>query len=109
MYFVPEGQHDRSLARSAWDSATQKSRPVGYGLIRVDGRTDSTIGVIKFRLRQYEAYLRRKMPWNVWDSYARSYRALRDGSLGRRFPRRFVPGYDHAVPPGTKYILRAEL
>jgi hypothetical protein len=38
--FVPEGQHDRSLARSAW-GATQKSRPVGYGLIRADVRTDS--------------------------------------------------------------------
>jgi hypothetical protein len=32
-YFVPEGLHDRSLARSAWDSATPKSRPVGYGMI----------------------------------------------------------------------------
>ncbi len=29
----PEGQCDRSLARSAWDIATQRSRPVGYGLI----------------------------------------------------------------------------
>jgi hypothetical protein len=32
MYFVPEGQHDRSQARSAWDSATPKepSRRVRY-------------------------------------------------------------------------------
>jgi hypothetical protein len=37
-----------SLARSAWDSATQKSRPVGYGLIRAGLRTDSMIGVTKF-------------------------------------------------------------
>ena len=36
MYFVPEGQHDRSLARSAWDCTTPKSRPVGYGMIRAD-------------------------------------------------------------------------
>jgi hypothetical protein len=34
MAFVPEGQADRSLARSAWDDATPKSRPVGYGVIR---------------------------------------------------------------------------
>jgi hypothetical protein len=30
---VPEGLHDRSLARSAWDSAPQTSRPVGCGMI----------------------------------------------------------------------------
>jgi hypothetical protein len=41
MAFVPEGPCDRSLARSAWDSATQESRPVGYGLIRAGVRTDS--------------------------------------------------------------------
>jgi hypothetical protein len=39
MAFVPEGRCDRSLARSAWASATQKSRPVGYGLIRAGVRT----------------------------------------------------------------------
>src|ERR1700692_781435 len=40
--FVPEGQRDRSQARSAWDSANPKSRPVGYGMIRAGVRTDST-------------------------------------------------------------------
>jgi hypothetical protein len=41
---VPEGRSDRSLARNAWDSTTaQKSRPVGYGLIRAGMRTDSII------------------------------------------------------------------
>jgi hypothetical protein len=40
---VPEGQHDRSQARSAWDSASQKSRPVGYGMIRARVRTGSKI------------------------------------------------------------------
>jgi len=38
---VPEGQYDRSLARSAWDSASPKSRPVGYGMISVGVRTDT--------------------------------------------------------------------
>jgi hypothetical protein len=47
---VPEGRCDRSLARSAWDSATPKSRPVGYGVIRAGVRTDSMIGVTKFHL-----------------------------------------------------------
>jgi hypothetical protein len=31
--FVPEGQHDRSQARSAWDSVQRENRPVGYGMI----------------------------------------------------------------------------
>jgi hypothetical protein len=36
MYFVPEGQHDRSLARSGWDCATPKepSRRVRYDSCR---------------------------------------------------------------------------
>ncbi len=29
----PEGQYDRSLARSAWDIGIPRNRPVGYGLI----------------------------------------------------------------------------
>ena len=103
MAFVPEGRCDRSLARSAWDSATQKSRPVEYGLIRAGLRTDSTIGVTKFEYAAHffdEKYLR--------VSCARSYRTLRDDSLGRGCPRHFVPGYYHAVPPGTRYILRSD-
>jgi hypothetical protein len=32
MAFVPEGQHDRSQARSAWDRDPRKNRPVGYGM-----------------------------------------------------------------------------
>jgi hypothetical protein len=34
----PEGRCDRSLARSAWKNAIQKSRPVGYGVIEYLGR-----------------------------------------------------------------------
>jgi hypothetical protein len=40
MAFVPEGQADSSQARSAWDRANPKSRPVGYGMIRAGVRTD---------------------------------------------------------------------
>src|SRR5208283_4164751 len=54
---VPEGRCDRSLARSAWDSATPKSRPVGYGVIRAGVRTDSMIGVTKFRIRKLKTFV----------------------------------------------------
>ena len=52
MAFVPEGQVDRSQVRSAWTAPSQKSRPVGYGLIRAGERTNSSdwmIGVTKLR------------------------------------------------------------
>jgi len=32
MVFVPEGQHDSSQARSAWESVPRKNRPIGYGM-----------------------------------------------------------------------------
>jgi hypothetical protein len=56
MAFVPEGQADRSLARSAWDNATPKSRPVGYGVIRAGVRADSMIGVTKFQIRRLKTF-----------------------------------------------------
>src|SRR5580692_11185507 len=79
MAFVPEGWCDRSLARSARDSATQKSRPVGYGLIRAGVRTDSMIGVTKFRIGK----LRQKHGAQVdekylWDSLRPIIPYLRD-------------------------------
>ena len=175
MAFVPEGQADRSQARMPGTSATQKSRPVGYGVIRAGVRTDSMIGVTKFTrlaiakaaqligvvptgracghfakasseslLRNVpEGWCDRSLARSAWDprhpkepsrrvrcdscrcarrfddwsdeisntkteniyvvcgiSCARSYRTLRDGSFEGRFPRHFVPGYYHAVPPG---------
>jgi hypothetical protein len=57
MAFVLEGRYDRGLARSAWDTAAQEIRPVGYGLIRAGVRTDSMIGVTKFPIRQDGAHL----------------------------------------------------
>jgi hypothetical protein len=41
MAFVLEGQADSSLARNAWDNATPKRRPVGYGVIGAGVRADS--------------------------------------------------------------------
>jgi hypothetical protein len=49
MAFVPEGQADRSLARSAWVNATPKSRPGGYGVIGAGVRADSMTGGTKFQ------------------------------------------------------------
>jgi hypothetical protein len=44
--FVPEGRCDRSLARSAWDTAPpQKNRPVGYGAIRAGVAPPPQIGL----------------------------------------------------------------
>jgi hypothetical protein len=57
MAFVPEGQADSSLARSAWDNATPKSRPVGCGLIRAGVlRADSMIGVTKYQIRRLKTF-----------------------------------------------------
>jgi hypothetical protein len=96
MAFVPEGQADRSLARSAWVNATPQSRPVGYGVIRAGVRADSMIGVTKFQIGRVKTFT---LSVGLV-SCARSYRTLRDGSFEGRFPRHFVRGYYHAVPPG---------
>src|SRR5208337_1394466 len=37
--------------------ATPKSRPVGYGVIRAGVRTDSMIGVTKFRVRKLKTFM----------------------------------------------------
>src|SRR6476659_3479198 len=104
MAFVPEGRCDRSLARSAWDQRhpeEQPSRRVRYDSRRPAHRFDDWSDEI---LNTRRTSSTRNTPGF---SCARSYRTLRDGSLGGRFPRHFVPGYDHTVP-GTKYILSAE-
>ena len=48
--------------------ATQKCRPVGYGVIRAGVRTDSMIGVTKFRIRKLKlkhgAHVDEKYLWD---------------------------------------------
>ena len=44
---VPEGQYDRSQARSAWNKSSQEDRPVGYGVIRAGVTSDSMIGILE--------------------------------------------------------------
>jgi hypothetical protein len=57
MAFVPEGRADRSLARSAWDNATPKCRPVGYGVIGASVlRAGSMIGRTKFQMRSLKTF-----------------------------------------------------
>jgi hypothetical protein len=62
MAFVPEGRCDRSLARSAWDSAAQKSRPVGHGLIRAGVCNDSIWSdkIGQLSLKKHGAHLEEK-------------------------------------------------
>jgi hypothetical protein len=78
---VPEGQTDRSQARSAWESVPRKNRPVGYGMI---GHSESFVTPIIESVRTLHE----------------SDRTLRDGFFGWRCPWHFVPGYDRTVPPG---------
>ena len=50
--------------------ATQKCRPVGYGVIRAGVRTDSMIGVTKFRVRK----LKESMLYGFWPTIQLSFR-----------------------------------
>ncbi len=77
MIFVPEGQADRSLARSAWDNATAKSRPVGYGVIRAGVRADSMIEVTKFQIR-----ISMGNPDNLFEPLSRKTAAESSGVAG---------------------------
>jgi hypothetical protein len=56
MVFVPEGQHDSSQARSAWESVPRENRPVGYGMI---GRSIPDIPEVIFRGRCAPCFLRK--------------------------------------------------
>src|ERR1700722_13750145 len=85
MAFVPEGRCDRSLARSAWESATQKSRPVGYGVIRVGVGTDSMIGVTHSESKNRKNLLYDLVPTGI--SCARPYRWTMSQEAMQRGPR----------------------
>jgi hypothetical protein len=53
----------------------QKSRPVGYGLIRADVSTDSMIGVTNFRKRKPETF----MFYGLWPT--RQFFSMTDTNL----------------------------
>ena len=80
-----------SPARSAWTASPQENRPVGHGLIRL------------FGCSQFQKFLTPILQSSTrCADLHESHRALRDGSLGWRCSRHFVPGYDRAVPPGLR-------
>jgi hypothetical protein len=125
MVFVPEGQCDRSLARSAWESPPKRSRPVGYGLILAGVRTsigDWSIGMTVSDVKTEDIHVfgtgpshRRAARTSVRDalstrkisgiSSARSYRTLRDGSSGDASPGTSCLA-TIILPSGTKTFAR---
>src|SRR5580693_7771484 len=93
MVFVPEGQHDRSQARSAWESVPPKNRPVGYGMI---GRSESQR---YFSSKCAPCFLRKaKFRRSIYriGGHTCANQTVPYGTalLGWRGPRHFVPGYD---------------
>src|ERR1700730_11384811 len=66
----------------------QKSRPVGYGVIRAGLRTDSMIGVTKFGIRK----LKKSLLYDFWPTI--------QFLLRREIPRGLATP-DHTVPYGT--------
>jgi hypothetical protein len=83
-----------SQERSAWERVPRKYRPVGYGMV---GRSQS---------QRYFSW--KWAPCRIGAQYLHeSYRTLRDGSLGWRCSRHFVPGYDRIVPQGRGYFPHA--
>jgi hypothetical protein len=80
------GQDDRSQARSAWKSPSKvPSRRVRY---------DRAQPIPEVFLGEMGAMSNRCAHLHE------SYRTLRDGSLGWRYSRQFVPGYDRIVSLG---------
>jgi hypothetical protein len=83
MAFVPEGQADRSLARSAWKSVPRKNRPVGYGMIGrsqlIPETRNHTINFVGLSFCVRISWLQSS---NRRAHLHESHRTLRDGSLG---------------------------
>jgi hypothetical protein len=82
MAFVPEGQADRSLARSAWRAPSQKRRPVGY---RCDLRSCA------HRFEDWRTFRRERLLGLAAPDHTVPYGTVL--SKGR-CPRHFVPSYD---------------
>jgi hypothetical protein len=89
-YTVPEGQADRSLARSAWNLEKRPSKEPSRALAR--RIRERAIDRAKFRLSS---------PFGTDNDFSSS--AVPPGrGLSPSLPRHFVPGYDQPVPPGQK-------
>ena len=94
---VPEGRHDRSLARSAWESIPENpSRRVRYDRAQLIPEVFlvqrcATFLLLKFRHSNHRSV---RTPARI--------RPYPTGRLlwGGAVPRHFVLGYDRTVPPG---------
>ena len=79
-------------------------RPIPYAGLPGDGhglrRLQSIFGIISILLSDTAVEISSLQSSNRCAHGHESYRTLRDGSFGVRCPRHFVPGYDHALPPG---------
>src|SRR4029078_13697070 len=89
MAFVPEGQHDSSKARSAWNHEENISVPAGR-LNRSRRRSDAG------DKSGHELSFDDKYLWT------RLRPPPQGRSLSPSLPRHFVPGYYQPVPPGQK-------
>ena len=76
--YCPGGTPDRSLARSAWESAPRKIRPVGYGTI---GRSLPEAFLIGFLISWATSRIRRR-PLVGFSIAAFQTCGLRNGLLG---------------------------
>jgi hypothetical protein len=84
-----------------WYLAGSENGPLHRVPARTSSDTNLSRKYIAF-LKKHGAHLRQEIPLGCLGYCARSYRTLRDGSLGGRFSRHFVPGYYRTVPPGQK-------
>jgi hypothetical protein len=75
-------------------SITERSR-IGWESRRGEGRRAA-----EGRSQRYSARITGKMDEGRGGLVYDAKHILRDGSFEGRFPRHFVPAYDHAVPPG---------
>jgi hypothetical protein len=95
MYFVPEGQHDRSLARSAWESVHRETRPVG---VRYDrAQLNPELFLVEDAC---PVFIISSLQSNRCAGLPESDRTYGTAPLGGAGPRHFVPAYDRPVPPG---------
>jgi hypothetical protein len=96
---VPEGQSDRSLARSAWNSPTPKEPSRRHGMIgrRANPRGISSKGAPCFlrKANHSNSRIGEHTGANQTVSYGTAL-------LRSRCSRHFVPGYDRTVPPGLE-------
>jgi hypothetical protein len=98
MYFVPEGQADRSQARSAWNHEENSPVPAG----RLNGSRAKLGRQHTFQV-EYQSFLKRhELHFERQISLTTTSPVPPGRGLSTSLPRHFVPAYDQPVPPGQK-------